>query len=272
MNLNYQALVSEIKRKKSCLCVGLDPDETKIPVHLLKEENYLFLFCKSIIDATHLHCVSFKPNTAFFEAHGLSGWKALMDTIIYIRLNYPNHFVIADAKRGDIGNTSSKYAQAFFTEMDAHAITVAPYMGEDSIRPFLSFENRFTIILALTSNAGADNFQKLQTQTDQKLYEAVIQKTKHWGTHENTMYVVGATKATHLIGIRKIIPQHFLLVPGVGAQGGSMEEVMKHGKTDDIGLLINASRSILYADNTKDFAHFAQLEAEKIHLDMQNYF
>ncbi len=269
--MDYQSLVTEIKSKQTCLCVGLDPDESKIPLYLLKSENYLFEFCKAIVDATYRHCVAYKPNTAFFEAHGLKGWKALIDIIAYIRVNHPKHFVIADAKRGDIGNTSAKYAKAFFTEMDAHAITVAPYMGEDSVSPFLSFENRFTIILALTSNSGANDFQNLNIAADQKLFETVLEKTKNWGSHENTMYVIGATKANHLVTIRKIIPQHFLLVPGVGAQGGSLEDVMTFGKTKDIGLLINASRSILYADSTERFADFAQQEAENIHNSMKKY-
>jgi orotidine-5'-phosphate decarboxylase len=264
--MNYQTLVAEIKSKKSCLCVGLDPDESKIPKHLLQDEN-----CKAIVDATHTHCVAFKPNTAFFEAHGLKGWKALIAIIAYIRKNYPKHFVIADAKRGDIGNTSTKYAQTFFTEMDAHAVTVAPYMGKDSVSPFLKFENRFAVILALTSNEGAFDFQNTETKDGRKLYQSVLEKSSTWGTFENTMYVVGATKAEYLVEIRKIIPQHFLLVPGVGAQGGSLEEVMKYGKTKDIGLLINASRSILYADGSENFAQAAKLEAEKMHEEMKGY-
>ncbi len=269
--MNYQSLVAEIKNKKSCLCVGLDPDETKIPQHLLKNDNYIYDFCKAIVDATHEHCVSYKPNTAFFEAHGLKGWKALIDLITYIRKNYPQHFVIVDAKRGDIGNTSTKYAKAFFTEMDAHAITIAPYMGKDSVSPFLTFKDKFAIILALTSNEGAFDFQNLETANNKKLYQTVLEKTATWGTYKNTMYVVGATKAEYLADIRKIIPHHFLLVPGVGAQGGSLEDVMKFGKTADIGLLINASRSILYADNTANFAIAANLEAKKMHQDMQAF-
>jgi orotidine-5'-phosphate decarboxylase len=269
--MNYSELVTNIKIKRTCLCVGLDPDESKIPSHLLSSENFIFTFCKAIVDATCDHCVAFKPNTAFFEAHGLKGWKALIDTISYIRNNYPNHFVIADAKRGDIGNTSSKYAQTFFSEMDAHAITVAPYMGKDSVSPFLDFKDKFTIILALTSNEGAYDFQNQTLANGKKLYELVLEKTKDWGNYQNTMYVVGATKAEFLSDIRKAIPEHFLLVPGVGAQGGSLEEVMKYGKTNDIGLLINASRSILYADKSENFAIYAKAEAKKIHDEMHLY-
>ncbi|MBC7861381.1 MAG: orotidine-5'-phosphate decarboxylase [Bacteroidia bacterium] len=270
--MNRQELISEIRKKKSFLCVGLDPDLEKIPAHLKSSDDPIFEFNKAIIDATHEFCVAYKPNSAFYEAHGLKGWASLEKTISYLNKNYPDHFTIADAKRGDIGNTSSMYAKAFLQQMNFDSITVAPYMGSDSVKPFLEIKNKWVILLALTSNSGALDFQteELKNSAD-KLFERVLRKSLEWGTEENMMYVVGATKAEMLKEIRKIIPAHFLLVPGVGAQGGSLEEVCKYGMNTDIGLLVNASRSILYAGNGTDFAEKAKEEAYTLQQEMKSY-
>lgn len=261
-------LVSEIKSKNSFLCVGLDVDLDKIPSFLLKEEDPIFSFNKAIIDATHKFTVAYKPNTAFYEAYGIKGWQSLQKTINYLKGNYPNIFTIADAKRGDIGNTSSRYAKAFFEDMAFDSITVAPYMGKDSVEPFLAFEDKHTILLALTSNEGAFDFQT-QKIGNEELYKKVLKTSKEWKNSENLMYVIGATKAEYLEEIRKIIPNSFLLVPGVGAQGGSLQEVCKYGLAENIGLLINSSRGIIYASNKEDFAEAAAHEAEKMQLEMK---
>ncbi len=263
-------LINEIRTKKTFLCVGLDPDIDKIPKHLLEEDDPIFEFCRDIVDATADYCVSFKPNTAFFEAYGLSGLSSMEKTIKYIKQEYPSHFLIADAKRGDIGNTSTMYAKAFFKRLNADAITVAPYMGKDSVKPFLEFENKWTIVLALTSNEGSGDFQMLQTNGNE-LYKEVIKTTSLWGTENNLMFVVGATRADMLDDIRTLVPNHFLLVPGVGAQGGSLADVCKYGLTKDIGLLINSSRAIIYASNGKDFAEAAAREAQKVAKEMSGY-
>lgn len=264
-------LIQQIKTKKTFLCVGLDPDVEKIPQFLLKEDDPIFEFCRQIVDATAEYCVSFKPNTAFFEAYGLSGITSLERTIKYIKQNYPEHFLIADAKRGDIGNTSSMYAKAFFNRLHADAITVAPYMGKDSVMPFLQFERKWAIVLALTSNEGSADFQLLETNSRQ-LYKEVLEKVASWGNEDNLMFVVGATKANMFTEIRTIVPNHFLLVPGVGAQGGSLAEVCKYGLTKDIGLLINSSRAIIYASNGENFAEAAAIEAAKVAKEMSAYF
>ncbi|HTA61711.1 MAG TPA: orotidine-5'-phosphate decarboxylase [Bacteroidia bacterium] len=275
--MTRQELITQIKNKKSFLCVGLDPDMEKLPKHLLQDEDAIFAFNKAIIDATHKYCVSFKPNAAFYEAHGVKGYQSLHKTVEYIKTNYLNHFIIVDAKRGDIGNTSAMYARAFFQEMKADGLTVAPYMGSDSVKPFLTYENKWVVLLALTSNEGAFNFQTqrivhLETQKEIHLYEDVLKTSKQWGTEENMMYVIGATKAQWLEDVRKIVPNHFLLIPGVGAQGGSLDEVCKYGLTKDIGLLINSSRQIIYASSDLDFAQAAATEAEKMQQEMAKFF
>jgi len=269
--MTRQELIQQIKTKKTFLCVGLDPDVEKIPKFLLEEEDPIFEFCRQLVDSTAAYCVSFKPNTAFFEAYGLSGITSLERTIKYIKLNYPNHFLIADAKRGDIGNTSSMYAKAFFKRLHADAITVAPYMGKDSVKPFLEFEGKWAIVLGLTSNEGSADFQMLHTN-GQQLYKQVLTSVSSWGTPDNLMFVIGATKASMFTEIRTIVPDHFLLVPGVGAQGGSLQEVCKYGLNKDIGLLINSSRAIIYASGGEDFAAAAAVEAAKIAEEMKIYF
>lgn len=256
-------LTQQIKSKRSCLCIGLDTDLSKIPAHLLKTADPAFEFNKAIIDATHDYCVAYKPNTAFYEANGLKGWESLHKTIEYLNKNYPNHFTIADAKRGDIGNTSHQYAKAFFENMNFNSVTVAPYMGSDSVQPFLEYENKFVIVLALTSNQGAFDFQTLKVDNEQ-LYERVLRTTTSWKNNERLMFVTGATKAEYLKHIREIVPHHFLLVPGVGAQGGSLEEVMKNGMNSVVGLLINSSREIIYASNQEDFAQKAGEKAKNL--------
>lgn len=266
MNLNL--LVAEIEKKKSFLCIGLDVDINKIPKHLLELEDPIFEFNKAIIDATNHLCVAYKPNTAFYEAHGVIGWLALEKTINYLNQNHPDIFTIADAKRGDIGNTSSMYARAFFEDLNFDSITVAPYMGKDSVEPFLAFKDKFTILLALTSNQGAFDFQT-KSMDGMETYKQVLEISKSWQGSENLMYVVGATKAEYLSDIRKIIPNSFLLVPGVGAQGGNLEEVCKYGLTEKIGLLINSSRGIIYASNGQDFAKAAQASAAQLQQQMQ---
>lgn len=261
-------LTAQIQAKKSFLCIGLDVDLEKIPQHLLSEEDPIFAFNKAIIDATHHLCVSYKPNTAFYEAYGLKGWESLQKTIAYLNENHPDHFTIADAKRGDIGNTSTRYAKAFFEAMDFDSITVAPYMGRDSVEPFLRFEGKHVILLALTSNPGAFEFQTKQLQ-DQTLYHQVIETSTHWENAERLMYVVGATKAEYLAEIRKQLPQQFLLIPGVGAQGGSLSEVCKYGMADNVGLLVNSSRGIIYASSGEDFAEAAAAKAAELQQQMQ---
>jgi len=265
--MTTQALVSEIKKKQSFLCIGLDVDLTKIPSHLLELEDPIFEFNKAIIDATHHLCVAYKPNTAFYEAYGLKGWKSLQKTISYLNTNYTEIFTIADAKRGDIGNTSTMYAKAFFEDLAFDSVTVAPYMGKDSIEPFLEFQDKHTIMLALTSNAGAYDFQTLTTD-GRPLYQSVLETSKGWKNSENLMYVVGATKASYFAEIRKIVPNSFLLVPGVGAQGGSLAEVCKYGMNSDIGLLVNSSRGIIYASSDLDFATQAAQKAQTLQLEM----
>ena len=269
--MNRQELVENIQRKKSFLCVGLDTDITKIPEVLFDScDDPMFVFNKRIIDATADLCVAYKPNLAFYESLGLEGWDVLERTIDYIRTNYPDQFIIADAKRGDIGNTSAMYARTFFGTMDFDAVTVAPYMGEDSVTPFLTYENKWVILLALTSNKGAFDFQFLQDkETNERLFEKVLHTSTQWGNTDNMMYVVGATKAEMLQDIRAIIPNHFLLVPGVGAQGGSVQEVAKYGMNAECGLLVNSSRQILYASSGEDFAEAARLEALAVKQEME---
>lgn len=261
------ALISQIHKKQSFLCIGLDTDLEKIPPHLLQEKNPLFAFNKAIIDATHHLCVAYKPNIAFYEAYGLKGWHALEQTIEYLNTNYPEQFTIADAKRGDIGNTSTRYAKAFFEDLNFDSITIAPYMGKDSVEPFLAFENKHTILLALTSNKGAFDYQT-KLIGNKELYKEVLEVSKTYENAENLMYVVGATKAEYLSDIRKIIPNHFLLVPGVGAQGGNLQDVCKFGMNKDVGLLVNSSRGIIYASNGTDFAKKAEEKAAHIQAQM----
>ena len=265
--MTTQQLIDQIKIKKSFLCVGLDVDLTKIPPHLLVLEDPIFEFNKAIIEATHDVAVAYKPNIAFFEAYGIKGWLALQKTINYINENHPEIFTIADAKRGDIGNTSSMYAKAFFEDLNFDSVTVAPYMGKDSVEPFLAFENKHTIMLALTSNEGAFDFQTLLVD-GKELYKQVLETSRTWKNSTNLMYVVGATKAEYFTEIRKIVPDSFLLVPGVGAQGGSLSEVCKYGMNDTIGLLINSSRAIIYASNGTDFVEKAREEALKMQQEM----
>ena len=266
--MTTQQLIVQIKTKKSFLCIGLDVDLNKIPAHLLELDDPIFEFNKAIIDATHDLAVSYKPNTAFYEANGIKGWISLQKTINYINDNHPEIFTIADAKRGDIGNTSSMYAKAFFEDLNFDSVTVAPYMGRDSVEPFFAFENKHTILLALTSNEGAYDFQTLNVGVAE-LYKQVLEASKIWKNSQNLMYVVGATKAEYFKEIRKIVPDSFLLVPGVGAQGGSLQEVCKYGMNANVGLLINSSRAIIYASNGTDFAQKAREEALKIQLDME---
>ena len=263
--MNRQELISQIKQKKSFLCIGLDTDIEKIPTHLLSLEDPVFEFNKQIIDATKDLCVAYKPNIAFYESLGSSGWQSLERTLAYI----PNNlFTIADAKRGDIGNTSSMYGRAFFQNLNFNAVTVAPYMGKDSITPFLDFKNKWAIILALTSNHGSLDFQNIEDKSGRALFKQILKTSKNWGTDENMMYVVGATRAEELLEIRAIIPNHFLLVPGIGVQGGNLQDVAKYGMNSDCGLLVNSSRGVIYAGNGLDFAEKAQVEAQKLQKDM----
>jgi orotidine-5'-phosphate decarboxylase len=271
--MNYQDIVNQINKKKSLLCVGLDSDLNKIPQHLLKAEDPIYEFNKAIIDATAQQSIAFKPNLAFYESLGLSGWKSLEKTIAYINEKYPEIFTIADAKRGDIGNTSKMYAKAFFEQLKFDAVTVAPYMGEDSVKPFLEYENKWVILLALTSNQGAFDFQFNQDKSnDKRLFEQVLERSSKWGSKDNMMYVVGATKAEMLKDVRNIIPEHFLLVPGVGAQGGSLEDVIENGATKDKGLIINSSRAVIYTDHTEQYAEVAKQEALALRNAMARYF
>ncbi len=263
--MTKEQLINQIKAKKSFLCVGLDVDLDKIPPHLLETEDPIFEFNKAIIDATHDITVAYKPNTAFYEAYGLKGWQGLVKTIDYLNENYPEIFSIADAKRGDIGNTSTRYAQAFFQDMKFDSVTVAPYMGSDSVEPFLAFQNKFTIMLALTSNKGGLDFQLLKDEDQVTLYEKVLKTSLEWTNNEQLMYVVGATRPEYFQKIRNIVPDHFLLVPGVGAQGGDLEGVCQYGLNKDVGLLVNSSRGIIYASSGQDFAEKARDKA----LDLQ---
>lgn len=267
--MTTKELVSQINLKKSFLCIGLDVDLNKIPKHLLTEEDPIFEFNKAIIDATQHLCVAYKPNTAFYEAYGIKGWQSLEKTINYINKNYPEIFTIADAKRGDIGNTSTIYAKAFFEDLAFDSVTVAPYMGKDSVEPFLNFKNKHTILLALTSNKGAFDFQTKKTDNTE-LYKEVLETSKNWINSENLMYVVGATKAEYFKEIRAIVPESFLLVPGIGAQGGNLNDVCKYGLTKNIGLLVNSSRGIIYASKNKDFADAAKEKARELQLQMQS--
>lgn len=266
--MNRKALVEQIFTKKSFLCVGLDTDIAKIPAHLHQHDNSILEFNRQIIEATAPYAVSYKINTAFYEAMSEQGWQNLLETIALIP---KDTFIIADAKRGDIGNTSTQYAEAFLDKLGCDAVTVAPYMGKDSVAPFLAFENKWAILLALTSNEGAQDFELLELANGKKLYEQVLETSQAWGTTDNLMYVVGATKTDYLQRIRQLIPNHFLLVPGVGAQGGSLEEVARIGKTKDIGLLINSSRQIIYASSGEDFAQRAAQEAKKIQEEMAKF-
>lgn len=266
--MNKQQLIEQIRDKKSFLCVGLDTDIEKIPEHLLTEEDPVFAFNQQIIDATAPYCVSYKPNLAFYESLGIKGMMAFERTISYLKENFPDHFIIADAKRGDIGNTSSMYARTFFKEYDVDALTVAPYMGEDSVTPFLEYPGKWVVLLALTSNKGSHDFQLTEDCKGERLFEKVMRKSQDWATTENMMYVVGATQGKMFKDIRKIAPNHFLLVPGVGAQGGSLQEVCKYGMTKNCGLLVNSSRGIIYAGHDKDFAKAAAQKAMELQQEM----
>lgn len=266
--MNREELIRQIKLKKSFLCIGLDVDLDKIPSHLLELDDPIFEFNKEIIDATHHLSVAYKPNIAFYEAYGIKGWISLEKTIQYLNNFYPEIFTIADAKRGDIGNTSTRYAKAFLEDMNFDSITVAPYMGRDSVEPFLSFKNKFTILLALTSNVGGLDFQTIQDNEDAFLYETVLRKSLQWENSDQLMYVIGATRPDYFKNIRKIIKNHFLLVPGIGAQGGDLRAVCKYGLNEDVGLLINSSRGIIYAGNQVDFAKRAAEKARELQLEM----
>ena len=273
--MTRQQLIDNILRKQSFLCVGLDTDILKIPKHLLTEEDPIFAFNRAIIDATAPYCIAYKPNLAFYEAMGVKGWVAFEKTIQYIRTHYPDQFIIADAKRGDIGNTSKLYARTFFETVDVDAVTVAPYMGEDSVTPFLGYEGKWVILLALTSNKGSQDFQTAYIQEDsaegERLFERVLRKSQEWANEDALMYVVGATQGKAFEDIRKIVPNHFLLVPGIGAQGGSLEEVCRYGMTEDCGLIVNSSRAIIYADSTERFAEVAAERAKEVQQEMAKY-
>lgn len=269
--MTKQQLFENIKRKKTFLCVGLDSDIKKIPPHLLKEENPILAFNKAIIDATADYCVAFKPNLAFYESLGSKGLTILEETVSYIRERYPDQFIIADAKRGDIGNTSEMYARALFDYSDFDSVTVAPYMGEDSVKPFLVYPGKWVILLALTSNKGSSDFQLSEDKNGERLFEKVLRKSQEWASDEQMMYVVGATQGEMFRDIRKIAPDHFLLVPGVGAQGGSLKDVVEYGMNSQCGLLVNSSRQIIYADNSENFAEAAREEARKVQEEMKGY-
>lgn len=266
--MTRKELIASIQRKRSFLCVGLDTDLKKVPAHLLQEEDPVFAFNKAIIDATAPYCVAYKPNLAFYESMGVKGWIALEKTVAYLRENYPDQFIIADAKRGDIGNTSAMYARTFFEEMDLDAVTVAPYMGEDSVTPFLGYEGKWVILLALTSNKGSHDFQLTEDAQGEKLFEKVLRKSQEWAGNDQMMYVVGATQGKAFEDIRRIAPNHFLLVPGIGAQGGSLEDVCKYGMTSECGLIVNSSRAIIYADATERFAQVAGEKAREVQAQM----
>lgn len=266
--MTRKELIASIQRKRSFLCVGLDTDLKKVPAHLLQEEDPVFAFNKAIIDATAPYCVAYKPNLAFYESMGVKGWIAFEKTVSYLRENYPDQFIIADAKRGDIGNTSAMYARTFFEEIDLDAVTVAPYMGEDSVTPFLGYEGKWVILLALTSNKGSHDFQLTEDAQGEKLFEKVLRKSQEWAGNDQMMYVVGATQGKAFEDIRRIAPNHFLLVPGIGAQGGSLEEVCKYGMTSECGLIVNSSRAIIYADATERFAQVAGEKAREVQAQM----
>lgn len=266
--MDKQALFENIKRKKSFLCVGLDTDMKKIPQHLLEKEDPIFAFNRAIIDATADLCVAYKPNLAFYESTGVKGWIAFEKTVRYIKENYPDQFIIADAKRGDIGNTSEMYARSFFDHMNLDAVTVAPYMGEDSVKPFLLYPDKWVIVLGLTSNKGSLDFQLTPDANGERLFEKVLRVSQTWATDNQMMFVVGATQGKMFIDVRKQVPEHFLLVPGVGAQGGSLEEVAEYGMNDQCGLLVNSSRQIIYADKTEHFADASRQEAAKVQQQM----
>ncbi|MDJ0644924.1 MAG: orotidine-5'-phosphate decarboxylase [Flavobacteriaceae bacterium] len=268
--MTKQQLVEQIREKKSFLCIGLDTDLEKVPPHLLDYEDPIFEFNKQLIDATHHLAVAYKPNSAFYEAYGIHGWTALQKTINYLNQEYPEIFTIADAKRGDIGNTSTRYAKAFYEDLNFDSITVAPYMGRDSVEPFLEFKDKFTILLALTSNIGGLDFQTLKIEHEE-LYKKVLKTSLTWKNADHLMYVVGATRPEYFAEIRKIVPDHFLLVPGVGAQGGKLEDVCKYGLNDDIGLLVNSSRGVIYASEGEDFAAKARQKASELQLEMATY-
>ncbi|MBQ0060456.1 MAG: orotidine-5'-phosphate decarboxylase [Bacteroidales bacterium] len=266
--MTKQELFENIKKKQSFLCVGLDTDTKKIPEHLLNEEDPIFAFNKAIIDATAPYCIAYKPNLAFYEAFGVKGLISFEKTVKYLKENYPDQLIIADAKRGDIGNTSAMYARTFFEEYDLDSLTVAPYMGEDSVSPFLTYEGKWVILLALTSNKGSHDFQLMQDTEGERLFEKVLKTSQNWGNEENMMYVVGATQGRMFEDIRKLVPNHFLLVPGIGAQGGSLEEVCKYGMNSTCGLIVNSSRAIIYADKTENFAQVAGEKAKEVQLQM----
>ena len=266
--MTRKELIQQIREKQSFLCVGLDTDLKKIPQHLLAEDDPIFAFNKAIIDATAPYCVSYKPNLAFYEAFGVKGLMAFEKTIKYLKQQYPNHFIIADAKRGDIGNTSAMYARTFFEEYDVDSLTVAPYMGEDSVSPFLGYEGKWVILLALTSNKGSHDFQLTESPDGERLFEKVLRRSQQWASDEQMMYVVGATQGQMFEDIRRLAPTHFLLVPGVGAQGGSLQEVCKYGMNRDCGLLVNSSRGIIYASQGEDFAEVAAQKAQELQQEM----
>ena len=266
--MTRKELIQQIREKQSFLCVGLDTDLKKIPQHLLAEDDPIFAFNKAIIDATAPYCVSYKPNLAFYEAFGVKGLMAFENTIKYLKQQYPHHFIIADAKRGDIGNTSAMYARTFFEEYDVDSLTVAPYMGEDSVSPFLGYEGKWVILLALTSNKGSHDFQLTESPDGERLFEKVLRRSQQWASDEQMMYVVGATQGQMFEDIRRLAPTHFLLVPGVGAQGGSLQEVCKYGMNRDCGLLVNSSRGIIYASQGEDFAEVAAQKAQELQQEM----
>lgn len=266
--MNRQELINQIFSKKSFLCVGLDTDLKKIPEHLLKEDDPIFTFNKAIIDATAPYCVSYKPNLAFYEAFGIAGMVAFEKTVKYLQQHYPQHFIIADAKRGDIGNTSKMYARTFFEEYNIDALTIAPYMGEDSVTPFLGYKDKWAILLALTSNKGSHDFQLTKDENGVPLFERVLQQSQQWGNENDMMYVVGATQGEMFQNVRRIVPNHFLLVPGVGAQGGSLQEVCKYAMTKDCALLVNSSRGIIYASTGTDYAEVAAQKAKELQEQM----
>ncbi|MDY5091553.1 MAG: orotidine-5'-phosphate decarboxylase [Prevotella sp.] len=266
--MNRQELINQIFSKKSFLCVGLDTDLKKIPEHLSKEDDPIFTFNKAIIDATAPYCVSYKPNLAFYEAFGLAGMVAFEKTVKYLQQHYPHHFIIADAKRGDIGNTSKMYARTFFEEYNIDALTIAPYMGEDSVTPFIGYKDKWAILLALTSNKGSHDFQLTKDENGVPLFERVLQQSQQWGNENDMMYVVGATQGEMFQNVRRIVPNHFLLVPGVGAQGGSLQEVCKYAMTKDCALLVNSSRGIIYASTGTDYAEVAAQKAKELQEQM----
>ena len=266
--MTKEQIFEHIRRKQSFLCVGLDADIRKLPACLLQEEDPIFSFNKAIIDATAPYCVAYKPNLAFYESMGVRGWVAFEKTVAYLRQHHPDQFIIADAKRGDIGNTSAMYARTFFEEADLDAVTVAPYMGEDSVTPFLTYEDKWVVLLALTSNKGSHDFQLMTDEQGERLFEKVLRKSQEWAGSDRMMYVVGATQGRAFEDIRRIVPDHFLLVPGVGAQGGSLEEVCRYRMNAQCGLLVNSSRAIIYADSTENFAQVAGQKAREVQLQM----